>query len=71
MVFPRRPNNIASLGDLEGKPALQHALATKYSDEIVEEFGEAELDPGSSDETIRRRAEMLLAVDDGLVPCNT
>jgi len=66
MVFPRRPNNIASLSDLEGKPALQHALATKYSDEIVEEFGEAELDPGSSDETIRRRAEMLLAVDDGL-----
>jgi hypothetical protein len=32
----------------------------------VEEFGEADLDPGSSDETIRRQAEMLLAVDDGL-----
>jgi len=66
MVFPRRPNNISSLSELEGKPALQHALGIKYSEEIMEEFGEAELDPGSSDETIRRRAEMLLAVDDGL-----
>jgi len=66
MVFPRRSNNISSLSELEGKPALQHALGIKYSEEILEEFGEAELDPGSSDETIRRRAEMLLAVDDGL-----
>jgi N-acetylglucosamine-6-sulfatase len=33
---------------------------------MVEMFGEEELDPGSSDETIRRRAEMLLAVDEGL-----
>jgi N-acetylglucosamine-6-sulfatase len=66
MTFPRRANNINSLSELDGKPALQHALRTKYSAEIVEEFGEEELDPGSSDETIRRRAEMLLAVDEGL-----
>lgn len=65
-VFPRRRNNIGSLRDLEGKPALQHALTVKNSKEVVEEFGEEELDPGSSDETIRRRAEMLLAVDEGL-----
>ena len=38
----------------------------KHSDEMMEMFGEDELDPGSSDETIRRRAEMLLAVDDGV-----
>jgi N-acetylglucosamine-6-sulfatase len=66
MDFPRRPNNISSLGELDGKPAIRHALAEKYSVEVVEEFGEDELDPGSSDETIRRRAEMLLAVDEGL-----
>jgi len=66
MDFPRRANNITSLSELDGKPALQHALTVKYSDEIMEEFGEDELDPGSSDETIRRRAEMVLAVDDGL-----
>ena len=65
-VFPRRANNITSLSELEGKPAIQKALANKYSDEVMDEFGEEELDPGSSDETIRRRAEMLLAVDDGL-----
>ncbi len=66
MEFSRRPNAITTLGDLEGKPAIQQALAAKYSAEIVDEFGEEELDPGSSNETIRRRAEMLLAVDDGL-----
>jgi N-acetylglucosamine-6-sulfatase len=65
-VFPRRANVITSTAQLEGKPAIRHALAVKYSDEIVDEFGEQELDPGSSDETIRRRAEMLLAVDEGL-----
>jgi N-acetylglucosamine-6-sulfatase len=65
-VFTRRPNLISSLDELSGKPALQRALATKYSDEIMDEFGEAELDPGTREETIRRRAEMLLAVDDGL-----
>jgi len=66
MEFPRRPNNITTLEDLKDKPAIQQALAAKYSAEIVDEFGEEELDPGSSDETIRRRAEMLLAVDEGL-----
>jgi N-acetylglucosamine-6-sulfatase len=37
----------------------------KTSDEIVEMFG-AILDLGTSEETIRRRAEMLLAVDESL-----
>jgi N-acetylglucosamine-6-sulfatase len=64
--FPRRPNAITSLSELDDKPALQHALSVKNSREIVEEFGEDELDPGSSDETIRRRAEMLLAVDESV-----
>jgi N-acetylglucosamine-6-sulfatase len=66
ITFPRRPNNVTSLSELEGKPAIRHALEAKYSQEIVDEFGEQELDPGSSDETIRRRSEMLLAVDEGL-----
>ena len=61
-----RPNVVSSPDELVGKPALQRALGVKYSDEIMEEFGEQELDPGSSLETIRRRAEMMLAVDDGL-----
>ena len=65
-VFPRRPNVIASLNELRDRPALLRALTNKHSDEIVDEFGEDELDFGSSEETIRRRAEMMLAVDEGL-----
>lgn len=65
-VFPRRANVISSLDELTGKPALRRALMTKSSDEMVQMFGESELDPGTSEETIRRRAEMLLAVDEGL-----
>ncbi len=65
-VFPPRDNALTSLDQLTGKPALHRALSYKFSDEIVEEWGEDELDPFSSDETIRRRAEMMLAVDDGV-----
>jgi N-acetylglucosamine-6-sulfatase len=65
-VFPRRPNTIVSLDELADRPALQRALARKQSPEMIEIFGEDELDIGSSDETIRRRAEMMLAVDEGL-----
>ena len=65
-VFPRRANVVSSLDELAGKPALRRALERKYSDEMVELFGEQELDRGTREETIRRRAEMLLAVDDGL-----
>ncbi len=65
-VLPRRANVISSLDELTDKPALRRALLNKSSAEMVEMFGEEELDPGSSEETIRRRAEMLLAVDDGL-----
>ena len=35
-------------------------------DAMVAEFGEEELDPGTREETIRRRSEMILAVDDGV-----
>jgi arylsulfatase A-like enzyme len=65
-ILPPRENVVASPAELVGKPALQRALNTKYSTEMMEEFGEDQLDPGSSLETVRRRAEMLLAVDDGL-----
>jgi arylsulfatase A-like enzyme len=50
---------------LANKPALKRALERKYSDEMVEAFG-AILDPGTSEETIRRRSEMLLAVDESV-----
>jgi N-acetylglucosamine-6-sulfatase len=65
-VFVRRPNVASSPEEITGKPALQRALSVKYSDEILSVWGEQELDPGTREETIRRRAEMLLAVDDGV-----
>jgi N-acetylglucosamine-6-sulfatase len=64
-VFPRRPNVVSSPEELAGKPALQRALRDKNSEELTEMFG-AILDPGTGEETIRRRAEMLLAVDESL-----
>ncbi|NNM35285.1 MAG: sulfatase-like hydrolase/transferase, partial [Gemmatimonadetes bacterium] len=64
-VFDRRPNVVDSPDDLEGKPAIRRALATRASPDITQQFGGI-LDPGTSEETIRRRAEMLLAVDEGL-----
>jgi N-acetylglucosamine-6-sulfatase len=64
-VFPRRPNVTASLDELGGMPAVRRALEYRASPEITEQFGGI-LDPGTSEETIRRRAEMLLAVDESL-----
>ncbi len=64
-VFPRRPNVVASAEDLDEQPALRRALAYRASPDITREFGGI-LDPGTSEETIRRRAEMLLAVDESL-----
>ncbi len=65
MVFPRRPNVASSPEELTDKPALRRALERKYSDEMIEMFGSI-LDLGTSEETIRRRAEMLLAVDESM-----
>jgi len=64
-VYPRSANVPASL-DQVASPAARHALAYRSSDAMADVFGEDFLDPLTSDETIRRRAEMLLSVDDGI-----
>jgi arylsulfatase A-like enzyme len=64
-VFTRRPNVVSSLDELGEMPAVRRALAYRASPDITEQFGGI-LDPGTSEETIRRRAEMLLAVDESL-----
>ena len=61
----RRPNVVTSLAALDGTPALRRALEVRGAAEVQRAFGGL-LDPGTSEETIRRRAEMLLAVDEGL-----
>lgn len=63
--FTRRPNVVASLDELDEMPAVRRALAYRASPDVTEQFGGI-LDPGTSEETIRRRAEMLLAVDESL-----
>ena len=64
-VFPRRPNTKVTAKETNGKKVLRRALARKRSPEMMKKFGEV-LDHGTSEETIRRRSEMLLAVDEGL-----
>jgi N-acetylglucosamine-6-sulfatase len=65
-TFPRRENIISSAEELTDKPALRRALLIKSSPEMIELFGEEELDFGTREETIRRRTEMMLAVDESL-----
>jgi N-acetylglucosamine-6-sulfatase len=64
-IFRRRPNAAGGLDAIADKPALRRALAYRASDAITSRLGGI-LDPGTSEETIRRRAEMLLSVDDSL-----
>jgi N-acetylglucosamine-6-sulfatase len=64
-VFPRRPNAAPAAIERSNNPAVRQALELKQSPEMVEEFA-AFLDPNTSEENIRRRGEMLMAVDEGL-----
>ena len=64
-TMPRRPNYGLSEQDRESKPVIAKALEFRH---VLEQDPAwiQEIDPGVSDETIRRRAEMMLAVDDGV-----
>jgi len=64
-VLERRPNYGFGDADREGKPVLARALAERAKLEQDPEWRN-EIDPGISEETVRRRAEMMLAVDEGL-----
>jgi len=64
-VFPRRENVVVSLDQLSGKPALLRALTLKNSEEMIEAHGFLP-DFYTTEDLIRRRAEMMLAVDEGL-----
>ena len=64
-VFPRRGNVPATVEELQSD-ATRSALRVRASDEITRRFGQDFLDPLTGEETIRRRAEMLLSVDEGI-----
>lgn len=65
-TYRRRPNYGLSAPDRAGKPVLAAALAAKHSGDIARQFGPEVLDEQVSEATIQSRAEMMLAVDDGL-----
>ena len=65
-TFRRRPNYGLSAADRAGKPVLDAVLAAKHDPAIQKSFGREVLDEQVSEETIQARAEMLLAVDEGL-----
>lgn len=66
-IFPRREAQAEVAADLEGKPAIRHALANLP---VVPDTGTGEhehpVTPWTGEETIRRRAEMILGVDESL-----
>lgn len=64
-VVERRPNYGINEAERKTKPVLAEALEIKHSPKIQEAF-DGLLDPGISEQTVRRRAEMMLAVDEGV-----
>jgi len=64
-VFPRRPSQIDSLDELADKPAVRAALASRSPGDARDQLGDSD-GLGTNELTIRRRSEMLLAVDEGL-----
>lgn len=64
-VLARRGSVVQTLGELGQKPAVQHALALLLAGADTGNVGHLAV-PITDEETIQRRAEMLLAVDEGL-----
>ncbi len=64
-VLKRRPNYGFSDEEALSKPVIKQALDIRHELEKDEDWAR-EIDPGISENTIRRRAEMMLAVDEGV-----
>jgi N-acetylglucosamine-6-sulfatase len=62
----RRENALTGYDQLDSQSVVGMALIAKNSPEIRTQFGDSVLDHFTSEQTIRERSEMLLAVDDGL-----
>ena len=64
-VLARRPSVVRTLGDLAGKPAIRRALGYLATGSLTANVDTLAA-PTMDDVTIRRRAEMLLAIDEGI-----
>jgi N-acetylglucosamine-6-sulfatase len=66
-VFARRAAQADVAADLKGKPAVRHALAhLPAAPGTASTEHQHPVTPWTGEETIRRRAEMILAIDEGL-----
>ncbi|HKQ13926.1 MAG TPA: sulfatase/phosphatase domain-containing protein, partial [Steroidobacteraceae bacterium] len=65
-IFRRRANFGFSAQDRAGKPVLAAAIDAKHAPGIMRQFSPEDLDEQVSEATIQARAEMMLAVDEGL-----
>ena len=65
-IFRRRANFGFSAQDRAGKPVLAAAIDAKHAPGITRQFSPEDLDEQVSEATIQSRAEMMLAVDEGL-----
>src|SRR5262245_25510939 len=65
-IFRRRANFGFSVQDRAGKPVLAAAIDAKHAPGIMQQFSPEDLDEQVSEATIQARAEMMLAVDEGL-----
>lgn len=64
-VFPRRANYVPPDVVPPGDSHVSALLRRKYAPETRAKYG-AEIEPSTSEKTIRGRSEMLLSIDDGL-----
>jgi arylsulfatase A-like enzyme len=64
-IFPRSSIAKSAAQGVLGSVMVQRFLERKESEATVREFGDI-LDPGMAEQSIRDRAEMILAVDEGL-----
>jgi N-acetylglucosamine-6-sulfatase len=64
-VVDRRPNHGFDKNDAKSKPVLAQAYAIKNSDEVLRAVG-GMVEQDVAEDEIRRRAEMILAIDEGL-----
>jgi N-acetylglucosamine-6-sulfatase len=64
-TLARRPSVVKSLGDVVDKPVITRALAFNATGDLAAQSHNLAA-PGMDETTIRRRAEMLLAVDESV-----
>lgn len=64
-IFPRQSISKTAAEGALGSAMVKRFLDRKQSPEVVREFGPI-LDPGTSEQSIRDRAEMILSVDESL-----